>query len=149
MVGESLSCFIILKSMKNIILTLVALSLTCHASSSVEITPLHKNRERSKALLNQNLKIAGESWKPFWIIYCPDGTEKGHQRDWPTKGNMSYGGVLWKLLHIMQQTRNITFTLSRPPDSAWGICHSKNNCTGMIGMVNRGEVDIALGDNYI
>ena len=136
----------------HILLTTAALSLTCHASSSstpVKSTDIHRHIGRSKALFHKHLKIAGEGWKPFWIIYCPDGMEKSHQRDCPTKGNMSYGGVLWKLLHIMQQTRNISFTLSRPPDSAWGICHSKNNCTGMIGMVNRGEVDIALGDNYI
>ena len=143
-----MSCFIILKSMKNIILTLVALSLTCHASSSVEITPLHKNRERSKALLNQNLKIAGESWKPFWIIYCPDGTEKEVQKNCPTRGNMSYGGVLWELLLMMKHTRNISFTITRPHDSSWGNCYSKNNCTGMVGMVNREYVDLALGSTY-
>ena len=115
---------------------LVAVSMTLFVSA---------NRGSSKALFNKDIKIAAEAWKPFWIIYCPDGTEKVHLKDCP-KGNMSYSGVLWELLLIMQHTRNISFTILMTPNSAWGTCFSKNNCTGMVGMVNRDEVDLAIGN---
>ena len=46
---------------------------------------------------------------------------------------------------IESQPRNISFTLLEAPDRQWGNCYGKNNCTGMIGMVNRGEAHFALG----
>ena len=47
---------------------------------------------------------------------------------------------------IMRQAKNISFTVVGPSDGLWGgICYSSNNCSGMIGMVNRKEVDMALG----
>ena len=47
---------------------------------------------------------------------------------------------------IMKQAKNISFTLVAPSDGLWGgTCYSSNNCSGMIGMVNRKEVDMALG----
>ena len=61
------------------------------------------------------------------------------------KGNMSYGGALWELLTMVERVRNVTFSIIRHPNPTWGLCYDKNNCTGMIGMVNRGEVDFALG----
>ena len=136
--------------MKNIILTLAGLSLICHSSfaSSPEVTtPIHRHRGRSKALFNKNLKITGLGWEPFWIWTCPDGT-KTNFGDCPTKGNMSYGGVLWELLLMIQKRRKVSFTLYIPREKSWGICYSKNNCTGMVGMVNREDVDLALGSTY-
>ena len=53
---------------------------------------------------------------------------------------------MWELLMIMKHARNISFTLVRSADGLWGgTCYSSNNCSGMIGMVNRKEVDLALG----
>ena len=47
---------------------------------------------------------------------------------------------------IMKQAKNISFTVVGPSDGLWGgTCYSSNNCSGMIGMVNRKEVDMALG----
>ena len=106
--------------------------------------------EETQCIFYKELKVAGESWPPFWVIYCPDGTEKQTQTDCATVGDMSYGGVMWELLLLMQRTKNVTFTHMIPPVPSWGNCYSKNNCTGMIGMVNRGEVDFAIGfDRYI
>ena len=61
-------------------------------------------------------------------------------------GEESYQGIIWELLMIMKQARNISFTLVRSADGLWGgTCYWSDNCTGMIGMVNRKEVDLALG----
>ena len=47
---------------------------------------------------------------------------------------------------IMKQAKNISFTLVGSSDGLWGgTCYSSNNCSGMIGMVNRKEVHMALG----
>ena len=63
-----------------------------------------------------------------------------------TDGKESYGGIMWELLMIMKQAKNISFTLVGSSDGLWGgTCYSSNNCTGMIGMVNRKEVHMALG----
>lgn len=85
------------------------------------------------ALSNKHMKIAYYEWDPmFKIGKNPDGTDK-------------YGGILGNLVVLMQQRRNITFTLMKEPNGMWGNCEGINNCTGMIGMVNRKEADFALG----
>ena len=139
------------RKMSRFFLTSAALSFIFNSSlafSQMGRTPAH--RGTNNGIFNKELKVAGESWPPYWIIYCPDGTEKQFLQDCATIGDMSYGGVMWELLLLMQRAKNVTFTHMIPPDLSWGNCYSKNNCTGMIGMVNRGEVDFAIGfDRYI
>ena len=62
-----------------------------------------------------------------------------------TNGEETYGGALWDFLMLVKNTRNVTFSILRAPHKSWGVCHGKDNCTGMIGMVNRREVDFAIG----
>ena len=93
---------------------------------------------------NTHLKVAAEPWKPYSIFYCSDGKEKLNE-ECSVEGNETYGGALWDLLEFIQHARNVTFSILRAPDKAWGVCQGRNNCTGMIGMVNRGEVDFAIG----
>ena len=80
------------------------------------------------------------------IFYC-NGRKMGMTDKCSDGGSMTYGGALWELLKLVQLTQNVTFSIVRPPSSAktWGDCYGLNNCSGMIGMVNRGEVDFALG----
>ena len=47
---------------------------------------------------------------------------------------------------FMKYSRNLTLTMLRAPDKAWGVCYDRNNCTGMIGMVNKGEADLGIGE---
>ena len=99
------------------------------------------------SLLNKHIKVAAEPWSPFIIFYC-DEKEIKETDECPNKGNLTYGGALWELLKLVKQARNVTFSILRPPNKSgekWGYCHGINNCTGMIGMVNREEVDFALG----
>ena len=47
---------------------------------------------------------------------------------------------------FMKQARNLTYTIVGMDDAWWGgTCYDSNNCTGMVGSVNRHEADIALG----
>ena len=96
------------------------------------------------SLQNRQLKVAAEPWRPFFVIYC-DKTELAWDEKCPEKGKLTYGGALWDLLKFIQQARNVTFLLMRGPSYEWGVCYGKNNCTGMIGMVDRKEVDFAIG----
>ena len=95
-------------------------------------------------LLNKHIKVAAVPWSPFIIFYCNE--EKMDRTDeCLDKGNETYGGALWELLKLVKHARNVTYSILKPPTLEWGICYSPNNCTGMIGMVNRREVDFALG----
>ena len=103
----------------------------------------------NQTLENKHLRVVAEPWKPFFIIYCPDGQEKVLNIPCASNGDLKYGGALWDLLMFMKHGRNLTLTMLRAPDKAWGVCYDRNNCTGMIGMVNRGEADLAIGEIVI
>ena len=95
------------------------------------------------SLLDRHLKVAAVPWSPFIMFYCNE-KEMGDAEDCTDKGNITYGGALWDILTMVKLKRNVTFSVLSPPTPTWGYCHGKN-CTGMIGMVNRKEVDFALG----
>ena len=97
-----------------------------------------------KPLLNKHLKVAAGVWRPYMIIYC-NGKIIEESEECSDKGKMTYGGALWDLLEFIKLARNVTYSIMRPPTPQWGFCHSANNCSGLIGMVQRGEVDFALG----
>ena len=103
------------------------------------------------ALTNKHLKVAASPWRPFLMWKCPNHTKwYGWTDEWevdcPNNEEKLFSGAFWELLAFIQQARNCTFELVKSVDSLWGgYCYSSNNCTGMIGMVNRREVDFALG----
>ena len=97
---------------------------------------------KQESLRNKHLMVEGEYWYPFLMWTCP-GFGYGWEEDCPD--DRTYDGIMWHLLLFMQRARNFTFTLNHEADYEWGLCYAKDNCTGMIGMVNRREVDFALG----
>ena len=101
---------------------------------------------KHESLRYKHLKIAGAYWDPYLRWSCPEGG-LAWKADCPN--NRKYSGMLWDMLMFMQKARNFTFTVLSEADMAWGTCHTTDNCTGMIGMVNRGEVDFALGMAYL
>ena len=94
------------------------------------------SKDSKEGVRNKHLVIEGEYWDPF-LMYETDA-------NW-TVIEGTYYGVMWDLLLFMQKARNFTFTMVSEADYKWGSCHEVDNCTGMIGMVNRKEVDFALG----
>ena len=88
---------------------------------------------RQNRLSNKHLKIGAVPAPPIFII----------TKD--KNGQETYGGLMWDLIEYIQKARNCTVTVVVPQDKVWGHCHEKDNCTGMIGQVNRQEVDFALG----
>ena len=96
------------------------------------------SRKVSEALRNRQLTVISEEWVPF-LTYDWHKNENG---DYEIS---NYGGIMWDLLLFMQRARNFTFTIDVPSDGLWGTCNEQNNCTGMLGTVNRREADLALG----
>ena len=88
---------------------------------------------RKAALSNKHLIVAAEPWPPFLVM----------KKD--INGKATYSGFSWELMKFIQRARNCTFTIKRPYDGQWGYCFGDNNCTGMIGLVNRKEADFAIG----
>ena len=43
---------------------------------------------------------------------------------------------------LFQKILNFTYDLTKPPDGQWGSLQSDMSWTGMVGMLNRGEIDI-------
>lgn len=101
---------------------LLAGCLTIQFSSATQIT-----------MSNKHLRVGAVPYPPFLVIE----TDK--------HGRAKYSGMIWDLIELIQETRNCTFEVMIPTDLRWGKCYGINNCTGMIGMVNRKEVDFALG----
>ena len=106
------------------------------------VIQVHANGHNS--LINKHLRVAAEPWSPYIIFYCNE-KKMDVAVECPENENITYGGVLWDLLNLVKNSRNTTFSILRPSTPEWGVCYEKNNCTGMIGMVNRREVDFALG----
>ena len=87
---------------------------------------------RQMTLTNKHLTMAAVPFPPFLV----------------KNGNGSYSGLLWDLVEYIQKERNCTFKVVIPPDGFFGNCFAHDNCTGMIGLVNRSEVDFAIGNMH-
>ena len=61
-------------------------------------------------------------------------------------GQYVVAGLTGKFLEYVKNARNCTFEVVIPSDKQFGMCYSENNCTGTLGLVNRTEVDFAIGD---
>ena len=103
---------------------------------------------KQESLENKHLIVEGEYWYPYLFWLCPGAPDDGLEWEEDCPGNRTYDGVMWHLILFMKQARNFTFSLIDQGDYEWGSCSSINNCTGMIGVVNRGEADFALGCKF-
>ena len=84
---------------------------------------------------NKQFKIGAMHFPPLIVI----------RKD--KNGQDIIGGLLGKFLAYLKGARNCTFKVVTSHDGLGDFCYGKNNCTGMIGLVNRSEVDFAIGNN--
>ena len=103
-----------------------------------------------QGLSNKHIKIVAVPWSPFLEWKCGEEPDffwsDAMFTDCPNGVERLYRGILWELLRFMQQGENFTFELMSVDDALWGgTCYDNNNCTGMVGRVNRREADIGLG----
>ena len=84
-----------------------------------------------QAKFKKNAKL-GYGMKGSWGTQCAEGQKR------------VYSGILIDLINFMSKEDDFTYSLVEAGDVC-GKCWARYNCTGMTGMVNRGEVDLALG----
>ena len=101
------------------------------------LAPASVLTSKQEKLTNKHLVIAAEPWPPYVVL--TEGVE----------GELRVEGLSWEYVKFWLYARNFTYTVIRSPDESFGWCSQPNNCTGIVGMVNRKEVDFALGRYYI
>ncbi|XP_076068506.1 glutamate receptor ionotropic, kainate glr-3-like [Oratosquilla oratoria] len=79
------------------------------------------------------VRIAAETWEPFMRIAPGED------------GVTHYSGVMWDILVILAAKMNLRFEILQPPDGLWGVEGENGSWNGMLGMLERGEVEMALG----
>ena len=88
--------------------------------------------ESHGALSKSHFIVAADDWSPFFEVNT-------------SSLNNPYSGVMFQLLEYVRESLNFTFEIRQPPDGQWGYVLENRTVTGMVGMVNRSEVDFALG----
>ncbi|XP_069169893.1 glutamate receptor-like [Procambarus clarkii] len=63
----------------------------------------------------------------------------------PGRKVLRFFSALAKVLQLLADTTNFTYTYVRPHDGIWGTQQSDGSWTGMVGIVRREEVEIGLG----
>ena len=105
------------------------------------------------SLLNKHLKVVAMPAPRFFMIYCNGSSmtkliSKDKDDSNLHKCNMTYGGAMWNFLELVKSATNVTLSIQffDPLESGGtGTCYDKDNCTGMIGMVNQRVVDFSIG----
>ena len=90
-----------------------------------------KKYERRRDLNGLELRVTAETWKPYMELVERNGSL------------IRMKGFMAELFYGFQEIMNFTYTLTRPPDGAWGFQDDLGEWTGMIGQIVKGEVDIS------
>ncbi|XP_066984772.1 glutamate receptor ionotropic, kainate glr-3-like [Macrobrachium rosenbergii] len=85
------------------------------------------------ALRGRHLKVGADVWSPWVSI-----TEEPN-------GTLTSSGIAVGFLNTIASVMNFTYTVIKPLDGEWGRELGNGSFSGMIGMCQRKEVDIALG----
>ncbi|XP_064099407.1 glutamate receptor-like [Macrobrachium nipponense] len=84
-----------------------------------------------------HLKTTAEIYAPHIMLKRKSRTGDKHPH------NPFYGPVV-ELFNILISRMNFTYTVTRPPDGAWGYRYPNGTWNGMVGMLKRKEVDLAF-----
>ncbi|XP_047488149.1 probable glutamate receptor [Penaeus chinensis] len=85
------------------------------------------------ALTGSHLRVAAGLWVPFVMF-------EDHE-----DGTFTTTGLLIDLMDIFASKLNFTYSVLKSVDGEWGRLHPNGSATGMIGMCQRKEADMALG----
>nr|XP_027228059.1 probable glutamate receptor [Penaeus vannamei] len=84
-------------------------------------------------LTGSHLRVAAGLWVPFVMF-------EDHE-----DGTFTTTGLLIDLMDIFASKLNFTYSVLKSVDGEWGRLHPNGSATGMIGMCQRKEADMALG----
>ncbi|KAK8407845.1 hypothetical protein O3P69_002404 [Scylla paramamosain] len=74
-----------------------------------------------------------------WVEKNVDGNGEGQE------GSITIEGAMANFFQILAISMNFTYRLVRPKDNTFGSLNEDGTWNGMVGLVNRGEVDLGLG----
>ena len=60
----------------------------------------------------------------------------------PTAGAYTIEGMFADLIQHLQDAMNFTYSMTPPPDNNWGGLQSNGSWNGMMGQLERGQVDV-------
>ncbi|KAG7156340.1 Glutamate receptor-like 14 [Homarus americanus] len=80
-----------------------------------------------------SLRIAAGEWVPWTRVEMLDND------------TVTIHGPMDNLLRILANKLNFEYELVQPPDRMWGVAGPDGNWTGMLGMLQRQEVEMAVG----
>ncbi|XP_068228772.1 glutamate receptor ionotropic, kainate glr-3-like [Palaemon carinicauda] len=85
------------------------------------------------ALRGRHLKVGADVWNP-WVSIKEE-----------PDGSLISTGIAVDFLNIIASVLNFTYTVIKPLDGEWGRDLGNGTFSGMIGMCQRKEVDLAIG----
>ncbi|XP_063840049.1 glutamate receptor ionotropic, delta-1-like [Scylla paramamosain] len=97
------------------------------------IKSLRERRDIGMKSSKPFLRVAVEQWET-WITLLP-------QED----GSMRIKGPMSKFMDVVAKVLNFDYELVRPKEWEWGGPDANGSWTGMLGMLQREEVEMALG----
>ena len=84
-------------------------------------------------MTDRHFTIAAGPSPPFLIVKRLPG------------GQEILSGQIGDAINFWHYARNFSYTLVKSKDGQYGNCVRPNNCSGIVGMVQRNEVDFAIG----
>ncbi|XP_045101286.1 glutamate receptor ionotropic, delta-1-like [Portunus trituberculatus] len=84
------------------------------------------------------LLVAMEQNDKHTVVMVPDPTAPGGKRP-------EFKGYMINVIDYLSQGLNFSCTFRRPPDGVWGMKLKNGSVIGMVGQVQREEVNMALG----
>ncbi|XP_075539159.1 glutamate receptor ionotropic, kainate glr-3-like [Dermacentor variabilis] len=79
------------------------------------------------------LRLSNVGWYPY--VFMDDEAGGGSQ----------IKGITGSMIAYIMESMGITYQLVQPPDNEWGELKPDGSWTGMMGQLQRGEADLALG----
>ncbi|KAK7051119.1 hypothetical protein SK128_002880 [Halocaridina rubra] len=105
--------------------------------NSMVVTP--ENSVSNKRLIDSTqLTVAAEEYPPHCKV---EEVLQGGSLE----PQLIFSGPILTMLDILAKDINFTYSMKRPPDNSWGVKLPDGSWVGMVGMVYRKEVDMALG----
>ena len=90
---------------------------------------------KQEKMTNKHLVIAASPWPPYIVLSKGAG------------GKIQVEGITWEYVKFWLYARNFTYSVVY--EELWGWCSEPNNCTGIFGMLQRKEADLALGNYHV
>lgn len=95
--------------------------------------PLDSKWERRSNLRGLKIKIAALPSRPYLDLYCHNAS----------LSNCTISGMYADVFFVLRDILNFTYEFVQPPDRTWGTSDSKGNYNGMLGQLQRQEIDLA------